>query len=58
MVRIVGFQALRESCADRRGTATVEYALLAALIAVVAITTFATLGSSVSNQFLSMSASV
>lgn len=40
---------------SKRGAAMVEYALLAALIAVVAISTITSLGKGVSNQFNAIS---
>ncbi len=42
----------------RRGAAMVEYALLAGLIAVVAVSTLSTVGTNVSNLFGSISASL
>jgi pilus assembly protein Flp/PilA len=40
---------------DRRAVTAIEYALIAALIAMVIITAVTTLGSSVSNTFISVS---
>ncbi len=44
--------------ASKRGAAMVEYALLAALIAVVAIGTLTTLGTTISGKFTSISTAI
>lgn len=46
--------AVLSAMSAKRGAAMVEYALLAALIAVVALGTLTTLGSNVSSQFSSI----
>jgi Flp pilus assembly pilin Flp len=43
---------------NKRGAAMVEYALLAGLIAVVALTTLSGLGNNIKNQFSSISSSL
>ncbi len=44
--------------ASKRGAAMVEYALLAGLIAVVAITTLTTLGTNISSKFTAVSTGI
>ncbi len=43
--------ALRNVTADRKGAAMVEYALLLALVAAVAVSTLTTLGTNIQAQF-------
>lgn len=51
-------KAIRSLLSCSRGAAMVEYALLARLIAVVALTTLSGLGNAVSNQFSAISGSI
>ena len=45
------YVAAQVALADKKGAAMVEYALLAALIAVVAVTTITSLGTAVNGKF-------
>lgn len=47
----VGLQSLRSLLADSCGVTAIEYALIAALIAVAAITAFQLVGTNLSNTF-------
>ncbi len=52
------YVAAQVALANKKGAAMVEYALLAALIAVVVATAATTLGGSISSKFVSIAGSV
>ena len=54
--RVVGL--VRDLAEDRAGAAMLDYALLAALVAMVAIGSLTTLGTSISTQFANLGTSV
>ena len=52
------YVAAQVALANKKGAAMVEYALLAALIAVAAITTVTTLGTTISAKFTAITKSI
>ncbi len=52
------YVAAQVALANKKGAAMVEYALLAALIAVVAVGTITTLGTSINTKFNSLVTSI
>lgn len=52
------YVAAQLALTDKKGAAMVEYALLAALIAVVAVTALSTLGGSISSKFTAVAGSI
>ncbi len=52
------YVAAQVALSDKKGAAMVEYGLLAALIAVVAVSALTTLGTGISAKFASISSSI
>ncbi len=52
------YVAAQVALSDKKGAAMIEYALLAALISIVAVTALTTIGSGVSAKFQAVSTSI